>query len=264
MVATTQRKQGKSRNFLAILDILAVLSWGVLLFKYWLSGTLKLLIHPNYFWLVFITSIFLLFLGTIKTAHLISDRKKSAKTDNSEHLTLFYPGIGSSLLLITAILGFIIAPGVLASQTALQRGMSEALPEVRSQPQEFRLSVRSQERSLIDWVRTLNAYPEPEAYSGQKAHVSGFVVHLPQLDSNYLMISRFILTCCAVDAYPVGIPVKLETSRDAYPPDTWLKIEGETIVETLAASSEQTDKRQLVIKAKSIEKIPTPRDPYGY
>lgn len=260
MAATTQKRTRNNLNILPILDILAILSWGVLLFKYWLTGTLRLLIHPNYFLLVFITSIFLLFLGTIKTAQFLSDKGKS---DSSGHLSLFYPGIGSSLLLFTAILGLTIPPGVLASQTALQRGMSESLPEVRSQPQEFRLSVNSEERDLIDWVRTLNAYPEPEAYVGQKAKVSGFVVHLPQLDDNYLMITRFILTCCAVDAYPVAIPVKLESTRDDYPPDTWLSISGETIVETLAHAGD-VDKRQLVIKAKSIEKIPTPADPYGY
>ena len=265
MTSTIKKRPQKSLNLLPILDILAILAWGGLLFKYWLTGTLRLLIHPNYFGLVFLTGIFLLVLGIIKTAQFILDRDLFKKTDSDQtgHLALFAPGIGSSLLLTAAILGFMIAPGVLTSQTALQRGISESLPEVRSQPQAFRLSVKSEERSLIDWIRTLNAYPEPEAYEGQKAKVSGFVVHLPQLDDNYLMITRFILTCCAVDAYPVALPVKLETTRDNYPPDTWLEIEGETIVETLS-SQDNIDKRQLVIAAKSIQKIPTPRDPYGY
>lgn len=263
MNSTIKMKNQKSLNLLLILDILAILAWGGLLFKYWLTGTLRLLIHPNYFGLVFITSILLLILGAIKTAQFISDKNESKKTENVGHITLFPPGIGSILLLITAILGFIIAPGVLTSQTALQRGMSASLPEVRSHPEAFHLSVKSSERSLIDWVRTLNAYPEPTAYKGQKVKVSGFVVHLPQLDDNYLMITRFILTCCAVDAYPVGLPVKLETSRENYPPDTWLKIEGRGIVEVLS-SEDDIDKRQFVIAAKSIEKIPTPKDPYGY
>ncbi|MDJ0725571.1 MAG: TIGR03943 family protein [Prochloraceae cyanobacterium] len=256
-------KPRKSLDLLPILDILAILAWGILLFKYWLTGTLRLLIHPNYFGLVLITSIFLLILGTIKTAQFIADKNRFRKKEDPAHLALFPPGVGSTLLLTTAILGLLIAPGVLTSQTALQRGISESLPEVRSQPEAFRLSVKSEERSLIDWIRTLNAYPEPEAYVDQKVKVSGFVVHLPQLDDNYLMITRFILTCCAVDAYPVALPVKLETSRANYPPDTWLEIEGTTIVETLS-SNEDGDKRQLVIAAKSLSKIPTPKDPYGY
>ncbi len=263
MTSTIKRQPRKSLKLLPILDILAILAWGGLLFKYWLEGTLRLLIHPNYFGLVLITSIFLLLLGTIKTAQFISDRNKFKQPEDLGHITLFPPGIGSTLLLTTAILGLIIAPGVLTSQTALQRGISESLPEVRSQPEAFRLSVRSEERSLIDWIRTLNAYPEPAAYEGQKVKVSGFVVHLPQLEDNYLMITRFILTCCAVDAYPVALPVKLDTSRADYPPDTWLAIEGTAIVETLS-SQDNTDKRQLVISPSSIEKIPTPKDPYGY
>jgi uncharacterized repeat protein (TIGR03943 family) len=122
---------------------------------------------------------------------------------------------------------------------------------------------------LIDWIRTLNAYPEPDAYAGPKAKVTGFVVHLPHLPENYLLISRFIITCCAVDAYPVGIPVKLESSRNAYPPDTWLEIEGEMMVETLPLDEQtltetSSEKRQLILAAKSLQQIPTPADPYSY
>ena len=259
----------KSKIILPWLDVLALLAWGALLMKYWASGQLKLLIHPNYFWLVFVTSVILLILGLFKASQLLIERQTSRPTEALGHITLFPPGWGSGLLVVSAILGLSIAPAVFTSQTALQRGINESLPEVRAHPQSFRLSIKPEERSLIDWVRTLNAYPEPEAYAGQKAKVSGFVIHLPQLPDNYLLISRFIITCCAVDAYPVGIPVKLETSRDAYSPDTWLEIEGETIVETLSTESateteNSYNKRQLVIAAKSLKKIPTPADPYGY
>ncbi|HEY9813719.1 MAG TPA: TIGR03943 family protein, partial [Candidatus Sericytochromatia bacterium] len=37
---------------LSFLDILAILAWGGMLLKYWLTDTLNLLIHPDYFWLV--------------------------------------------------------------------------------------------------------------------------------------------------------------------------------------------------------------------
>jgi uncharacterized repeat protein (TIGR03943 family) len=152
---------------------------------------------------------------------------------------------------------------------ALQRGVSESLPLTQNAPQTFRGNFKPEDRSLIDWVRTLNAYPEPDAYSGQKAKITGFVVHLPHLPPNYLLLSRFILTCCAVDAYPVGIPVKLIGDRVAYPPDTWLAIEGEMIAETIALDSSTsgntpTPKRHLVLQAESVRTIPTPADPYGY
>ena len=84
MNSTIKMKNRKSLNLLPILDILAILAWGGLLFKYWLTGTLRLLIHPNYFGLVFITSILLLILGAIKTAQFISDKNESKKPKMSD------------------------------------------------------------------------------------------------------------------------------------------------------------------------------------
>jgi putative membrane protein len=266
-------KTSRSKTFLPWLDVLAMLAWGGLLLKYWGTGQLRLLIHPNYFWLVFVTGIALLILGIVRGWQTLTSSRHKARDaqnrENLQHITLFPPGIGSGLLIAAAIAGFAIAPTVLTSQAALQRGVTESLPITRSQPQAFRATVKPESRSLVDWIKTLNAYPEPDAYAGQKVKVAGFVVHLDNLPDNYLLIGRFVLTCCAVDAYPVGLPVRLETSRKLYPPDTWLDIEGEMIVETLAMD-EQTlqaasaQKRQLVIAAKAIAPIPTPSDPYSY
>jgi len=249
----------KFKNILPWLDTLALITWGILLIKYTATGQLKLLIHPNYFGLVFITGITLLSLGIFKTQQLI---KNNYQPQNSEtHLTIFPPGWGSGLLVTTALIGLLINPRILTSETALQRGVSESLPLTREQPQTFRITTKPEERTLIDWVRTLNAYPEPDAYNGQKAKVEGFVIHLPQLPENYILIARFVITCCAVDAYPIGIPVKLNENRSLYPPDTWLEIQGTMLTESLPQSPE---KRQLVLVANSLKKIPTPANPYDY
>jgi uncharacterized repeat protein (TIGR03943 family) len=167
-----------------------------------------------------------------------------------------------------AIAGLLIPPKILTSQSAIKTGVRD-IPSTRFQPQSFRTATKPEERSLIEWIRTINAYPEPDAYNGQLAKISGFVLHLPELPDNYLMLSRFVITCCAVDAYPVGIPVKLETSRQTYPPDTWLEIQGKMIGETLSvkeqvSSKTKIDKRSVVLAAQSIKSIPTPADPYGY
>jgi uncharacterized repeat protein (TIGR03943 family) len=249
------------------LDVFALLIWGILLLKYCLSGQLKLLIHPNFFGLVLATGIILVILSLTKAIACLTSNGEVG--DKNEHIVFFPPGLGSTVLIVVAIAGLIIPPNVLSSQAALQRGVAENLPLTRSEPQAFYTSTKPEERSLLDWVRTLNAYPEPDAYAGQKAKVKGFVVHLPQLPDDYLLISRFVITCCAVDAYPVGIPVKLTSSRAAYPPDTWLTIEGEMISETLSLNRAMMNEtapaeRQLVLAAKSIEVIPTPADPYDY
>lgn len=256
--------KNRKKSVFSWLEGLSLLAWGVLLLKYSFTGQYKLLIHPNYYSLVLGSGIILLLLGIIKVKSILNNRQPN----NSEHISLFPPGLGNSLLLIVAIAGLLIPPKVLTSQTALKRGVGD-LPLTTVQPQAFRTASKPQERSLIEWIRTINAYPEPDAYKEQPANITGFVLHLPELPDNYLMLSRFVITCCAVDAYPIGIPVKLDTSRNNYPVDSWLTVTGVAIAETLPVkdrvdANTVSEKRSVVVKAQEIKTIPTPADPYSY
>jgi uncharacterized repeat protein (TIGR03943 family) len=238
------------------LDVFAIASWGILFLQYWVTGKLYLLIHPNYMGLTVVAGVALLALALWKAITLT--QRPRYRGDFASHITLLPTGWSSTLLLATAILGLIITPKPFASQTAIQRGVTEAPTLTRVKPQAFRGSSNTQDKSIIDWVRTLTVYPEPDVYKGQKARVQGFVIHSPNLADNYILISRFVLTCCAADAYPVSLPVKLSQSRNAYKPDTWLEIEGDMTTETLGG------KRQLVINAKTLKPIPEPKNPYDY
>ncbi|NJM69417.1 MAG: TIGR03943 family protein [Scytonema sp. RU_4_4] len=250
------KSKNRQNQLLPWLDVLAITAWGILILKYWLTNKLNLLIHPDYFWLAIVGAIGLITISFFKTRQLLQRRREV--TPNIQHLSLFPPGWGSTLLLTTAILGLIITPRVFASQTALQRGVTDLVGATRAQPQAFRASVRPEERTLVDWVRTLNVYPEPDSYTGQKVKVQGFVIHPPDLGKEHFFLARFVITCCAADAYPVGLPVKLKESREQFPPDTWLEVEGQMVTENLA------NKRQLTIDATSLKKIPQPKNPYTY
>ncbi|MEH1951065.1 MAG: TIGR03943 family protein [Nostoc sp.] len=256
---TNKNPKSKIPNLLLPwLDALAIIAWGILMLRYWLTNKLNLLIHPNYFWLVIVTGISFIIIGLFKMQELWQRRRRDV-TPNTQHISLFPPGWGSGLLLTTAILGFIITPQVFASDKALQRGVTtDLLGSTRVKPQAFRVTVRPEERSLVDWVRTVNVYPEPDTYTGQKVKVQGFVIHPPDIGKEYLFLARFVLSCCAADAYPVGLPVKLQNNQELYSADTWLEVEGQMVTENLAG------KRQLTIAANSLKKIPQPQNPYSY
>lgn len=243
------------------LDVLAIAAWGVLFLTYWATGKLYLLIHPNYTWLTVASGVVMLVVAGLKAWVLLRQPKRQVnrgEATEGQHLTLFPPGWSSVLLLLVAILGLLISPRAFASQTAIDRGVTDTLTMTRVKPQAFRASEKSEDRSLVDWIRTLTVYPEPDAYTGQKAKLQGFVIYPPNMPDQYLFISRFVITCCAADVYPVSLPVKLTQSRSNYKPDTWLEIEGQMMTETLAG------KRQLVVAAKSIKNIPEPKNPYDY
>src|SRR5512136_1920157 len=150
------------------LDVFALGAWGVLLVKYWLTDKLYLLIHPNYFWLVVAAGAVLIGISTLRALQLLRRLGKFSSAPVSPsggHISLFPPGLGSVLLLVTAILGIAITPQVFASETALDRGVADILSVTRPQPQAFSSATRPEDRSLIDWVRTLNVYPEPDDHT---------------------------------------------------------------------------------------------------
>ncbi len=236
------------------LDILAVTTWGILLLKYAIDGTLYILIHPSYYLLVTVTGGCLLAIGLFQSWRLY---RGTIATATEQHSSLLPAGAASMLLLGTAIAGLIITPKLFTSNAAIQRGVStEALTVTRSQTQAFKTSVKPASRTLVDWKRTLANYPEPDAYLGQTANIKGFVVYPPELPANYLLLSRFVITCCAADAYPISLPIKIAGDRQTYPQDSWLQIKGKAIVETLSGT------RQLIIAATDLKPIAAPKNPY--
>lgn len=111
---------------------------------------------------------------------------------------------------------------------------------------------------MLDWAKTLASYPEPDRYMGQEANVTGFVVLSPKLSEHYFVLTRFVIMHCALDAFPVGLNVKLPDTQSPFKSDTWLEVKGKIMTETLAGQ------RQIVIQAESLKEILTPKNPYEF
>ena len=174
------------------------------------------------------------------------------------HVTLFPPKMMAFVLLMTAVVGLVVTPRPFTSQTAIQRGLQDADIVTRVKPQSFSAGKSPEKRSLIDWIRTIDVYPEPDAYAGQKVSIDGFAVHPKEFSDNYLTLTRFVITCCAADVYPIGLPVKLNETRTKYAQDQWFQVKGVMTTETLG------EDRQLVVEAESVTPIEAPANPYEY
>ncbi|MFS8841850.1 TIGR03943 family putative permease subunit [Synechococcus sp. W55.2] len=220
---------------------------GILLIVYRWRGTLLMLINPGYVNVALLAGLCLLGLGI--------GRWRGAKVASSEvHASLLGPRLGAGLLILTALLGFWVEPRPLSSQTALNRGVSPYLGVSRSQPQAFRPKLDPRQRTLLDWVRTLDVYPDPYTYEDQPVRVQGFVI--PDERPDHFVIARFLVSCCAADAYPVGLPVRWPEAEQLTA-DSWLRLEGRMAVEQRDGLS------QLVIVAERLEPIPVPANPYA-
>jgi uncharacterized repeat protein (TIGR03943 family) len=243
------------------LESCAIATWGIALLRLWLLGNLYLLIHPNYIPLTIIAAFLLTIVGGLEAWRVWQRQRNANRNNNSnnpKHITIIKPSLSSGLLLIIAIIAICINPRPFTSEKAIHRGVFESIADARTVPQSFRASNRPEERTLVEWVRTISAYPEPDAYKGQKADMTGFVVHAPDRPDNIFILTRFIITCCAADVYPVGLPIKIAGSRSQYPPDQWVRIEGQADVD------DNNGDRQVVIVASKVTEIPEPKNPYDY
>lgn len=240
------------------LDVAAGAAWGIAFLKFWLTEQLVLLIHPRFIPLTVTAGIALLIISALRGFFVWRASRRPGGIPVMQHMTLLPPGWGSILLLSVAIASLFIQPRPFTAELAGAQGEVDVIPAVQVQKQSFGKS-RPEDRSLVDWIRTLDVYPEPDAYTGQKVKVTGFVKYPANLSEQYFEITRFVLMCCAADARAKSLPVKVENGdRKAYPVDSWLEIEGEMITENLAGE------RRLTILAKSLKPIPEPKNPYDY
>lgn len=234
-------------NGVLLLLILAVLSL-------WLAlrGKLDLYIHPRY--IVF--TIILCGLGVIATVIglAVSAHRPQVLTRRSG----WAAGVSLACLLLCAAL-VIVRPMSLTSSAASQRGAGDIAlqPITEATPiSDLVASDASYQRfSLKEWSSLLAQSGDAALFKGKLATLSGFVS--PSRDPDIFYLSRFVLTCCAVDARPLTVPVYQPEWRQKYKADQWLEVTGYFDAYSKAISP-------IVLKPESIKGIPEPEEPYVY
>jgi len=90
---------------------------------------------------------------------------------------------------------------------------------------------------------------------GQGIAMDGMVYRQEGLPAGSLVAFRFVITCCAADAWPAGILVTSEKAR-AFPIDSWVRVTG-----TVASTSVKAQDMP-VVHAERIVPISPPGNPY--
>jgi hypothetical protein len=97
------------------LDTLTLLLWGAMLLRYWLTGRMAVLLHPDYHWLAITAGWLLLGMAVWRGVGLVE--KGSGGT--GQHIALLPQRWSRAILLGVAVLGLIYVPRPFASDTAL-------------------------------------------------------------------------------------------------------------------------------------------------
>ena len=224
----------------------------------WLAvtGQLGLYIHPRYFGFTIAVVGFALVATIAAYAalprpdhHGDHDHDHGADSPARRRLRVAgqaVAGVGLAVALL------VLPPAALTSSTVKQRDLNasvetDTITLVGADPSGF---------ALRDWAALLADPATALTYAGRQATLSGFVTAAPGGDPDVLYLARFVVTCCTVDAQPVGVPVAVQGWADQYPVDGWLEVTG-----TFVTSG---DAGRVVLKPSTITPIDQPAQPYDY
>lgn len=179
---------------------------------------------------------------------------------SSQEKFLGRPVLIEFLVAMTIALGFILPAQVLSSQTASQRATSLNTIALNTELSATTLfSFNSDKFDVGDWIRRINVDPNMKNYVGKKVNITGFVFKPEEFPSDTFLASRFLISCCAVDARPVGLPVKFEGWDLEFQADQWVNVSGE-----FAISEVNGRDALVIIPADKPEKTVQPGRPYIY
>jgi len=110
--------------------------------------------------------------------------------------------------------------------------------------------------TIADWASAFNLKTNANFYAGKKVDLVGFVFHPKGTPSDVFYVSRFRMTCCAVDAQPIGVPVYSPGWREKFEEDSWVRVTG-SFTET-----DQDIAEPAIVSPQSIERTDQPANPY--
>jgi len=168
-------------------------------------------------------------------------------------------GVAALITVGVTVAMLVLPPTTLSARTAQQRSVDSAtLSNASGSGAAVSLlgsaAVDTSEYGVKDWAALIRQTTDTSALVGKRVRLSGFVV--PGADGSFTL-TRFVISCCAVDAQPVGLGVV--TDGPVPDEDQWVTVTG-----ALAANPDQSSGARLVIRAASVRTIDRPSDPYEY
>jgi len=228
----------------------------------WLSvtGRLTLYIHPRY--TVFTTGMAVIGGIIVSAAIVVASQPRAADDHDHDHDEL--PSARTRVLswsrlaiLVLAMVALLVVPPATLSSTTRQNRELVTSGQALDAPDTRELAGRSTANFTVkDWAALLS-YGGPEAVLGEDVDLSGYV--LDQGEDDVFFVVRMIVSCCAVDAQPIGVPVYRPGWRAQLKPSTWIALKGTFIENTDQASDQQT-----VIRVASLSEIDEPDQPYVF
>ena len=226
----------------------------------WWSGNLSLYIHPRYhvFTAVMaaIAVIALVVFGALRVARGTTLHEHEHDHDMKASPAEWASTAIAGLALIALV---VLPPATLTTQTVDNRSINQSgLGDASAVFDEATAGQSDTFASFTvrEWAAILSQTSDPSFYAGKPVDVIGFVSEDPE-DSEQFFLTRFVVSCCSVDAQPVGIPVRLPGWRELYAEEQWLTISGQFVLNPSGESTEP-----IVLSPANVEPAERPNEPY--
>ncbi len=197
----------------------------------WLAATgrLGLYIHPRYFEFTVIMAVIasVLTIAAFAMAPLPGEHEQHEHDEHHEHRGggRIRAVLGTVVVVMAAAALLALPPATLTSATATQRSINTSAVSAGADAPDL-IGGDTSRFTVKDWAVLLRQNPDPDFFAGRAIEVTGFVTASPDDPENVFYIARFTVTCCAVDAQPVGVPVYLPGWREQFEPDQWVTATG--------------------------------------
>ena len=130
-----------------------------------------------------------------------------------------------SLVAGVVVISLVLPPTTLSSYTAENRSFGTVATSPAADALDLDSATSGFENLTVrDWASLLIQTQDPSFFRGKPFSALGTVTDSG--DPDVFLLTRFVVTCCAVDAQPVSVPVYFPGWRDDYAPDTWVTVSG--------------------------------------
>lgn len=228
----------KNRGIFLLITIAILTIW------LFFNDKLVLFIHPRYFIFTVILGAIGLVFGVVSWIVFANNKKEKHEIDNKPKIKNYL--YASLSFLVICILTLFTPTGLSTTNISVERVNNftfnnEEVPN----------------NDLSEWsVKNWSAILKNNLNFDETAEVTlkGFIV---PIDKDNYYLTKYVLSCCAIDAQPVAVPVNQQDWQNIAQEGDWVNVKATFIEPTVEGYSKS-------LKPLNMEKINEPDNPYDY
>ena len=129
------------------------------------------------------------------------------------------------LVAVVVAIAMVLPPTTLSSYTAENRSFGTVATSLAADAIDVESTTSGFENLTVrDWASLLIQTQDPSFFRGKPFSALGTITDSG--DPDVFFLTRFVVTCCAVDAQPVSIPVYYPGWSDEFAVDSWVTVNG--------------------------------------